>query len=93
MAKDRVSQVVDMQIRAAEMQKACKWMPPENFFPNMIGHMALIYGPARAAEVLTVFEMAVQDHEELLDDMCREPRRVSKAFQEGVSNWLQKRGE
>ena len=89
----RTSKIVSVQTKAASLQKACKWMPAENFFANMIGHMAMVYGPEFAAQIVTVFEMASQDHEEMMDSTASDPKAASAAFREGVKRWADRRAK
>jgi hypothetical protein len=92
MSIDRTKEIVRVQVAAAELQRRATLMPVENFFPHMIGHMGIVYGPEFAAQVLTIFECVKNDHDEMIDGMMREPKRAAAAFQEGVDNWLRKRG-
>jgi hypothetical protein len=89
---DRTKAIVAAQVHAAELQAACKWMPPENFFPNMVGHIGIVFGPELAAQIVTIFEMARQEHEEMLDGMMRDPKGAAKAFTAGLENYIRKRG-
>lgn len=90
--RTRTAKIVTLQVKAAQMQRAATLMPPENFFPCMIAHMGMQYGPEFAAQVLTIFEVVKNDHDEMIDGMIRHPKRASAAFQEGVNNWLKNKG-
>ena len=87
----RTEAIIAAQVRAAELQQACKWMPQENFFPVMIGHMGLVFGPKLAADVVTMFEITRQEHEEMMDAMMRDPVGAGRAIQQGMVNWLAKK--
>lgn len=79
---DRVAKIVAAQTAAAKLQAACKWCPGENFFPNMIGHMGTVFGPELAQQVVTIFEITRQEHEEMMDDMCAHPELLKDAIDE-----------
>ena len=93
MIDSRTEAIVNAKMRAASLQAACKWMPQENFFPNMVGFIGVVFGPEIAAEILTIFEMARQEHEEMLDNMARDPKGAFSAFKEGVENWSRRDGQ
>lgn len=92
MIDDRTEAIVNAKMRAASLQAACKWMPQENFFPNMVGFIGIVFGPEIAAEIVTIFEIARQEHEEMLDSMARDPKGAARAINEGVQNWARRKG-
>jgi hypothetical protein len=87
---EEIAQIVNLQTRAAKMQAAAWSMPPENFFPNMLGFMAQL-DFALAAEVMTAFEITCQRHAEMMDDMIEHPRILTKAIKQAVTQRAQRK--
>ena len=57
-----------IQVRAATIQRACRYMPIENFFPVMMGHLATLDYKS-ALDFMTVMEIVANEHSEMLDSV------------------------
>jgi hypothetical protein len=92
MDTSRAAQIVEQQMRAAKIQASCKWMIPQNFFANMIGHMALAYDLETATAIVDIFEKTSEHHEAMMQDMIDNPGVLRKAINEVVDRRFPQEG-